>query len=191
MFSSQATYAQQSVIDVLKGVRDAVRPWIEPSKTKDLIIDIPKSDIKGRVVNKIRGKEHDFVDNLAEKAIYDAGGAIISVAGSSGSAIMHTVGGTAHLPAAVGWGTAYELNKHVFYGESSGDKAARTGTYVGAAAGTAVSAGAVAAYGAGVSGLATIGGFVGGGMAAGATAVLAAPVAGAVAVGFLCKWLWD
>ena len=53
------------------------------------------------------------------------------------------------------------------------------------------SAPVLAAGGGGVGDTAGGGGFVGGGMAAGATAVIAAPVAGAVAVGFLCKWLWD
>ncbi len=191
LFSSQVTYAQQSVIGVIKWGRDAIKTGIAPIKTKDFIRAVSEDEVTDYGVNKVLGKEHDFVETVAEKAIYDAGGAVVCVAGSSGSAIMHTMGGTAHLPAAAGFGTAYELNKHVFNGESSGDKAARKGTYVGAAAGTAVSAGAIATYGAGASGLATIGGFVGGGMAAGATAVIAAPVAGAVAVGFLCKWLWD
>ena len=76
-------------------------------------------------------------------------------------------------------GAAKLLNETAF----KGDKAAKVGTYGGAAAGTATSLGALAVAGAGPSGLAAIGSLVGGGMAAGAAAVLAAPVIGAAAVG--------
>ncbi len=79
----------------------------------------------------------------------------------------------------------------------------RSASYVGAAAGTAGSIGAISAAGsvaglsgAGItSGLAAIGGAVGGGMASGVVIATAAPVAAAVAVGYgiykLVKWIKD
>ena len=191
LFSAETTYAQTNIIKIVKVIRDKARPYIKPDKAKELPNSILEREKRDYVKSKIVGKEFDCFETLADKALDGAGGTVACVAGSSGSAIMATVSGTSYLPAAAGYGAAYKLNKHVFNGNSKGDKAARVGTYVGATAGTAVSAGAVATYGAGTTGLATVGGFVGGGMAAGATAIVAAPVAAAVTVGFLCKWLFD
>ncbi len=79
----------------------------------------------------------------------------------------------------------------------------RAASYVGAAAGTAGSIGAISAAGtvaglsgAGItSGLAAIGGTVGGGMAAGVAITAAAPAAAAAAIGYgvykLVKWFKD
>ena len=171
---------------------DIIKFFTTPTKTKDLLNGLSFNETKDTVIDNVFNREkHSPVDSVAEKMVYDGVVTAVGVVGKSGSAIMTTVSGTTHLPATTGLGTAYLLNKNVFNGNSEGDKAARTGTYVGAVVGTAASAGAVATYGAGTVGLATIGGFVGGGMAVGATAVVAAPVAGAIAVGYLCKWLWD
>ena len=191
LFSAEPTYAQTNIIKIIKCIRDKARPYIEPDKAKDLPNSVLREEIDDYIDSKSGNKDFDCLETLADKALDGAGGTVACVAGSSGSTIMATVSGTSYLPAAAGYGAAYKLNKHVFNGNSEGDKAARVGTYVGATAGTAVSAGAVATYGAGATGLATIGGFVGGGMAAGATAIVAAPVAAAVTVGFLCKWLFD
>ncbi len=172
-------------------LNDIIDFLIQPSKTRDLPVTLTANEVLDEGYCKVTDQKHDYCETVAKTFVGDAAKTVICVTGKSGAAIMTTVSGTTHLPAAAGVGTAYLLNEKVFNGNSSGDQAARVGTYVGAVTGTAVSTGAVLTYGAGASGLATIGGIVGGGMAAGATAIVAAPIAGAVAVGCLFKWLCD
>lgn len=99
--------------------------------------------------------------------------------------------------------TVLKDNPALDQGERDSRAVGRTASYVGAAAGTAGSIGAISAAGsvaglsgAGItSGLAAIGGTVGGGMASGVVIATAAPVAAAAAVGYgiykLVKWIKD
>ena len=145
------------------------------------------------------------VANIVSKSaiVVEASGAVATAAttgaaviGASGPAIMQglaVAGGPLTVAGSGGIGAATILNETVFDNcddQNACDKA-QYGTYVGAAAGTAASAGALAVAGAGPAGLAAIGSVVGGGMAAGVVTVVAAPVVAAAAVGGLVYWLFS
>ena len=127
-------------------------------------------------------------DAASVVAIASPGVAAVAVAGASASGIMSTMAATGAVvgsgvvvgvPLVAGTGgsgAANLMNKYVFDGNTKADKAARVGTYTGAAVGTAGSIGALAVAGAGPAGLSAIGGVVGGSMVAGAITVLAAPI---------------
>lgn len=156
---------------------------------------------------------------LAARGVVAASGA---AAGLSGAGVMSglatagsvvaggAVAGIGVLGAAPGIAMASLVNNTVLkdspaleQDERDSRAVGRTASYVGAAAGTAGSIGAISAAGsvaglsgAGItSGLAAIGGTVGGGMASGVVIATAAPVAAAAAVGYgvykLVKWLKD
>lgn len=143
-----------------------------------------------RVIIEV-GKDLSAVCSVGDAAIK-----VVTVAGGSGSSIMTTlaapagvVAGTVVTGGFAGSGASRLLNEHVFNGDSEADKAARTGTKIGAAVGTAGAVATIVTVGAGPTGLATVGAAVGGGMAAGAITLVAAPAAAAVAVGALFYWL--
>ena len=52
MFSSQVTYAQQSVIGVIKWGRDAIKTGIAPCKTKDFIRAVSEDEVTDYSINK-------------------------------------------------------------------------------------------------------------------------------------------
>ncbi|HHB92115.1 MAG TPA: hypothetical protein ENK59_02740 [Thioploca sp.] len=99
--------------------------------------------------------------------------------------------------AASGVGTAYYINDKMFTNCSDEQNAcdvAKLGTYTGAGLGTIWSIAYLAAEGANLVGLASIGSMVGGGVAAGATTVIAAPIIAAAAIGGATYWVvkdWD
>ncbi len=173
--------------------------------------------------------QSDQVDNGVKVATagssYAAGAGAVSVvssagavAGLSGSGIMSglatlgsavgggAVAGVGVLGGVGGLGMATMMNSTVLKDDKALPKeereartVGRTGTYVGAAAGTAGGVAAISAAGttaglsaAGISsGLAAIGSTVGGGMAAGTALVAAAPVAAAATVGYGAYKLWQ
>ena len=167
----------------------------------------------------IAGSTGATVAGLAARGVVAASGA---AAGLSGAGVMSglatagsvvgggAVAGIGVLGAAPGIAMASLVNSTVLkdspaleQDERNSRAVGRTASYVGAAAGTAGSIGAISAAGsvAGLSGtgitsgLAAIGGTVGGGMASGVVIATAAPVAAAAAVGYgvykLVKWLKD
>ncbi|MFK5971367.1 MAG: hypothetical protein QM487_14795 [Candidatus Marithrix sp.] len=99
--------------------------------------------------------------------------------------------------AAGGVGTAYYMNDKMFTNCSDEQNAcdvAQLGTYTGAGLGTIWGIACLAAEGANLVGLASIGSMVGGGVAAGAATVVAAPIIAAVAIGGATYWVvkdWD
>lgn len=156
---------------------------------------------------------------LAARGVVAASGAAAGLSGAGVMSGLATAGGVVGggavagigvLGAAPGIAMASLVNNTVLkdspalsQDERDSRAVGRTASYVGAAAGTAGSIGAISAAGsvaglssAGItSGLATIGGTVGGGMASGVVIATAAPVAAAVAVGYgvykLVKWFKD
>lgn len=156
---------------------------------------------------------------LAARGVVAAGGAVVGLSGpgvmsglaAAGSVVGGgAVAGIGVLGAAPGIAMASLVNNTVLKDSPALDQdergsraVGRAASYVGAAAGTAGSIGAISAAGsvaglsgAGItSGLAAIGGTVGGGMASGVVIATAAPVAAAAAVGYgiykLVKWLKD
>ncbi len=94
--------------------------------------------------------------------------------------------------AAGGVGTAYYINDKMFTNCSDGQEAcdaAQLGTYTGAGLGTLWGVACLAAEGANLVGLASIGSMVGGGVAAGAVTVVAAPIIAAAAIGGATYWV--
>lgn len=172
-------------------------------KTKTILKTVNNAIDVGGYVNTITQKAEILGDISSVKDVVVVGNTGASVVGASGSAIMGkmaatgaalgggVVAGTAITAGSGGFGAASLMNRYVFDGDSKADKAARVGTYAGAAAGTAASVGALTVAGAGPVGLATIGAAVGGGMAAGAVAVVAAPVVAAGALGGAVYWLFS
>lgn len=175
----------------------------------------------GQVTNGtvIAGSTGATAAGLAARGVIAASG---SVAGLSGAGVMSglataggivgggAVAGIGVLGAAPGIAMASLVNNTVLkdnpeFQQDERDSRAvgRAASYVGAAAGTAGSIGAISAAGsvaglsgAGItSGLAAIGGTIGGGMASGVVIATAAPVAAAAAVGYgvykLVKWFKD
>jgi hypothetical protein len=167
----------------------------------------------------IAGSTGATAAGLAARGVVAASGA---AAGLSGAGVMSGLGtaggivgggavaGIGVLGAAPGIAMASLVNNTVLKDSPALDQderdsrsVGRKASYVGAAAGTAGSIGAISAAGsvaglsgAGItSGLAAIGGTVGGGMASGVVIATAAPVAAAAAVGYgvykLVKWLKD
>jgi hypothetical protein len=156
---------------------------------------------------------------LAARGVVAVSGAAAGLSGAGVMSGLATVGsvvgggavaGIGVLGAAPGIAMASLVNNTVLKDNPALDQderdsrtVGRTAGYVGAAAGTAGSIGAISAAGsvaglsgAGItSGLAAIGGTVGGGMASGVVIATAAPAAAAVAVGYgvykLVKWLKD
>jgi hypothetical protein len=129
-------------------------------------------------------------------AVSDASGKVIMATMAKAGAIIGggVIIGTGIVGGAGGWGAANLMNK-TFYTDCQNQKAcdaAKVGTYIGAAVGTAASVGTLMVLGAGTAELASIGAVIGGGMAAGATAVVAAPIVVAAAVGAAIYWgyLW-
>ncbi len=187
---------------------DDITHAIETAKTVHKTVRLPStvvgnvSTVVGLVsdnddvvtVANVVGKTATVVE--ASAAVGTAATTGAAVMGASGPAIMQGLaiaGGPLTVAGGGGLGAATILNETVF--DNCDDKnacdKAQYGTYVGAAAGTAASAGALAVAGAGPAGLAAIGGVVGGGMAAGVVTVVAAPVIAAAAVGGLVYWFFS
>lgn len=167
----------------------------------------------------VAGSTGATVVGLAARGVVAASGATVGLSGAGVMSGLASVGGVVGggavagigiLGAAPGLAMASLVNNTVLKDnaaldddERSSRGVGRKATYVGAAAGTAGSIGAISAAGsvaglsgAGItSGLAAIGGTVGGGMASGVVIATAAPVAAAAAVGYgiykLVKWMKD
>lgn len=159
------------------------------------------------------------VAGLAARGIVAASGTTVGLSGAGVMSGLASVGGVVGGGAVAGIGilgaapgiamaslvnsTVLKDNPALEQDERDSRSVGRTASYVGAAAGTAGSIGAISAAGtvaglsgAGItSGLAAIGATVGGGMASGLVVATAAPVAAAAAVGFgvykLVKWFKD
>jgi len=159
------------------------------------------------------------VAGLAARGVVASGGAVAGLSGAGVMSGLATAGSVVGGGAVAGIGvlgaapaiamaslvnsTVLKDNPALEQEERDSRTAGRAASYVGAAAGTAGSIGAISAAGsvaglsgAGItSGLAAIGGTVGGGMASGVVIATAAPVAAAAAVGYgvykLVKWFKD
>lgn len=136
----------------------------------------------------------EMADTLGSAlAVGETAAAGAAIAQGSGAVIMKTLaaaGGPVAAGGLTGLSAAHLMNKTLYSDcvDQEACDAAQVGTYVGAAAGTMATAGAVMAAGAGPAGLAAIGA---GSMAVGAGMLLAAPVVGAAAVGALVYWLFS